>query len=165
MECGHHAQRFTAGKGITHSEMPASQGRSQGIQVWINLPARLKSVSPGYQQVDANALPTRSGEDGTVTVIVGEDSPLELQTAVRFLDVTLDGQSHFRETVPAGYRGFAYVVMGEAASGDDSISAGDAYFLEAGEELNLSASGVCRFMLCLGAPHGEPIRQHGPFVD
>jgi len=30
------AQRFTAGKGIVHSEMP--DGKAAGIQLWINLP-------------------------------------------------------------------------------------------------------------------------------
>ncbi|RMH38120.1 MAG: pirin family protein, partial [Gammaproteobacteria bacterium] len=40
------AQRFTAGRGITHSEMPESA--AAGIQLWINLPQRLKSIEPDY---------------------------------------------------------------------------------------------------------------------
>lgn len=159
------AQRFTAGRGITHSEMPASQGVSQGIQVWINLPGRLKSVSPDYQQVDAEALPSRSDDAGEITVVVGEGSPLELRTDVRMLDVILDAKSRFCETISAGYRGFAYIVKGDANWGEASISAGEAYLLEESEQLELSTSGACRFMLCLGMSHGEPIRQHGPFVD
>lgn len=49
------AQRFTAGSGIVHSEMPAETGRSNGIQLWINLPKRLKTLPASYQQVDDGA--------------------------------------------------------------------------------------------------------------
>ena len=53
-------QRFTAGKGLVHSEMP--QGRAQGIQLWINLPKRLKQMQPSYQQVDAEDIPSDSND-------------------------------------------------------------------------------------------------------
>lgn len=46
------AQRFTAGRGIEHSEMPDSDIMSNGIQLWINLAKDLKQIDPDYQQVD-----------------------------------------------------------------------------------------------------------------
>ena len=33
---------MTAGRGIVHSEMPASQGTQKGLQLWINLSSKYK---------------------------------------------------------------------------------------------------------------------------
>ena len=46
------AQRFTAGSGIFHSEMPSETEITEGIQLWVNLPQKLKTLDPDYQQVD-----------------------------------------------------------------------------------------------------------------
>ena len=48
------AQRFTAGSGIVHSEFP--DGHAAGIQLWINLPRRLKGIDADYQQLQANEI-------------------------------------------------------------------------------------------------------------
>ncbi len=50
------AQRFTAGRGIEHSEMPGETQATRGIQLWINLPQRLKQLDPDYQEVPASRL-------------------------------------------------------------------------------------------------------------
>lgn len=35
-------QWMTAGRGIVHSEMPASNGTQKGLQLWINLSSKYK---------------------------------------------------------------------------------------------------------------------------
>lgn len=35
-------QWMTAGRGILHSEMPATDGVQRGLQLWVNLPAKDK---------------------------------------------------------------------------------------------------------------------------
>lgn len=42
-------QWMTAGKGIVHSEMPATDGRNVGLQLWVNLAAAKKMTKPQYQ--------------------------------------------------------------------------------------------------------------------
>lgn len=66
-------QWMTAGKGIVHSEMPAAeQGRLQGIQLWLNLPATQKMCQPRYQELTANQLPIEQQENGVrIKVIAG----------------------------------------------------------------------------------------------
>src|SRR5271157_5709097 len=44
------AQFMTAGGGVMHSEMPGPGG-VQTLQLWLNLPARLKRVKARYQNV------------------------------------------------------------------------------------------------------------------
>lgn len=159
------AQRFTAGRGMVHSEMPGTQGRTQGIQLWINLPRRLKTVEPAYQQVNDGEFPETATEGGTVRVIVGEGSPLQLLTPVRYLDVKLQAGGAFHDTVPTDHRGLVYMVKGETRIGEYALKAGEACFFEGLPELDVRAIEECRFMVCSGQPHGEPIRQYGPYVD
>lgn len=42
-------QWMTAGRGIVHSEMPATNGKNVGLQLWVNLAAKHKMAEPQYQ--------------------------------------------------------------------------------------------------------------------
>jgi redox-sensitive bicupin YhaK (pirin superfamily) len=44
-------QRITTGRGIVHAEMPGTKGVNHGLQIWINLPRRLKGLEPSYQNI------------------------------------------------------------------------------------------------------------------
>ncbi|HEY4732808.1 MAG TPA: pirin family protein [Gammaproteobacteria bacterium] len=159
------AQRFTAGQGIAHSEMPSESGQTRGIQLWINLPRQLKSTAPGYQQVNAHQFPERSIDKGKVRILVGDESPLKLLTPVHYLEVFLEPDGHFQDILPVDYRGFIYAVEGQVKIGDSTLTSGEARFMEGIKQLTVSSTQASRFMVCFGKPHREPIRQHGPFVD
>lgn len=159
------AQRFTAGRGMEHSEMPDSQAMSNGIQLWINLAKELKTIEPDYQQVDKENIPVKEIEGGRVSIIVGDDSPLKLKTPVRYLEVNLDNAAQFVENIPDDFRGFVYLLSGKLKINADTLNAREAFFFGNINELNINALTESHFMLCMGKPHGEPIRQYGPFVD
>lgn len=159
------AQRFTAGRGMEHSEMPDSEVDSNGIQLWINLAKELKSIEPGYQQVDKENIPVKEIEGGKISIIVGDDSPVKLKTPVRYLEVNLDNAIQFTESVPDDFRGFIYLLSGQLNINSDNVSEREAFFFEGINELNINALAESHFMLCMGKPHGEPIRQYGHFVD
>ncbi|HEX9206235.1 MAG TPA: pirin family protein, partial [Candidatus Deferrimicrobiaceae bacterium] len=67
-------QWMTSGGGILHEEMPKPKdGRMEGFQLWVNLPARLKMSRPRYQEIPAAAIPVVRRQDGvTVRVVAGE---------------------------------------------------------------------------------------------
>jgi redox-sensitive bicupin YhaK (pirin superfamily) len=159
------AQRFTAGRGIVHSEVPGEHGNSSGIQVWINLPKSLKGIEPGYQQVDAQDIPERTIGKAVVRNIVGAGSPVLLHTVVRYADVYLGAGSQYREDIADGLRGFVYVVSGRVSVNGSEITTGSACFIEKTDVLDVTADQTSRFMLCFGRPHNEPIKQYGPFID
>ncbi len=159
------AQRFTAGSGIRHSEMPTSEGATTGIQLWINLPKRLKQVEPAYQQVNANDIPELMRGKARLRVIVGEGSPLQLLTPVHYLDIQLPGGEHFDEDIHAGFRGLIFVVSGQVQCDEQILNSGDAMLVEGLERLAFYALHDSRVMWCMGMPHGEPISQYGPYVD
>jgi len=157
------AQRFTAGRGIVHSEMP--DGHAAGIQLWINLPQRLKGVDPEYQQVERNEIPESKVEGGSIRTIVGKDGPIELKTDVEYLDVSLDASGVLTRPISDRFRGFIYVVEGSITLNGEVADAGAAAFVDSENALSIASIEGGRFMWCFGKPHGEPIFQHGPFVD
>ncbi len=159
------AQRFTAGSGIEHSEMPAPDSVSRGIQLWINLPRSKKAIAPDYQQVDVDQFPETPVKSGTIRTIVGDGSPLRLHTPVRYLDVRLHSDGHYEDTVESGYRGLIYLVEGTIRIGERTLNSGESCFVEGPDRIDITAMASARFMVCLGTPHGEPIRQRGPYVD
>lgn len=159
------AQRFTAGRGMEHSEMPDSKVNSNGIQLWINLAKNKKTIEPGYQQVDEEDIPLVNIEGGSIRVIVGEESPVKLQTPVRYLRINLDAGTKLNEKIPKDFRGFIYTLNGKLKINTEIVNEREAYFFENISTLDIEAIRESHFMLCMGKPHGEPIHQHGPFVD
>ncbi len=173
-------QWMTAGAGVVHSEMPeakfaAAGGRMHGFQLWVNLPKRDKMMKPRYQEVPAVRIPMASSEDGGVRVKVlagaalGARAVIETRTPIIYLDCELASGAAFSQPVPRDYNAFAYVVSGTGAFGSDSLPAGphDAIlFGSDGDEVALAASREkpLRTLLIAGAPLGEPIARHGPFV-
>lgn len=156
-------QRFTAGKGLVHSEMP--KGRAQGIQLWINLPKRLKQMPPSYQQVDAADVPSDSNDGVRVRTVAGEGSPTLLQTDVLYLDISLKSGSVYQQHIDNEMRGFVYILEGEIRLNQESLKTSEAMFFDVGTTLSLLGKQPSRVIICFGKPHGEPIRQHGPYVD
>src|SRR5574337_1620731 len=51
-------QWMTAGRGVIHSEMPEQQeGRMEGFQLWLNLPAQDKMREPWYRDIPSTEIP------------------------------------------------------------------------------------------------------------
>src|SRR5438309_11175074 len=65
-------QWMTAGRGIYHQEMPQGdpQGRMHGLQLWANLPSRLKMTAPRYQDIKAIEIPAVVDDAGTRARVV-----------------------------------------------------------------------------------------------
>ena len=157
-------QRFTSGRGARHSEMPATAGSNRGLQLWVNLPQRLKKIDPTYAGVDGSAMPIVREAGATLREIVGELSPVELQTEVRYHDLELEPGCEFSAVIPEGHNALLYVMNGELRAFDQSFSRGAGLLPSAGR-IDVRTEAGARFVLLSGRPHGEPIRHRGPFVD
>ena len=159
------AQRFTAGHGIVHSEMPSVEDMTRGIQLWINLPARLKASAPAYQEAGADRIVDEPVAGGTRRVIVGEGGPVQLMTPVRYVHYRFDQAGSVEEVLPAGWQAIVYLLDGALEVDGSALAPSDALFVREVERLKLGAQPGTEFMFVAGLPHGEPIRQRGPFVD
>jgi redox-sensitive bicupin YhaK (pirin superfamily) len=157
-------QRFTAGKGIRHSEMPEGNELSHGFQLWINLPRVKKEIEPSYQQVDSDDIPEKDIEGGKVRTVIGGDSPVAIHTDVLYQDITLnESTSHVLRT-NSSYKGFIYVISGILVIGEETVSEGKAYLVEDVEELDLRTSENSQMVYIGGIPHNYPIRLMGTSV-
>lgn len=166
------AMRITAGGGIRHSEFPADSSACSGLQLWVNLPSDRKEIDPSYADATSDQLPTEERADATVTTVVGEGSPLDLETSMEYLDVTItgsdSGSGSWTWEPPAAWVGFCFVVSGAGSVGrggeEEVLEAGRFVTLEGGDSLTLSTDTECRVVAVAGEPHGDEIHQRGPFV-
>src|SRR5260370_15135508 len=173
-------QWMTAGRGVVHSEMPAEYirekgGRIHGFQVWVNLPARDKLMSPRYPEVPASRIPQASTADGRalVRVIAGEAlgvrAAIDTRTPIVYQDWSLNPGAVVEQPLAEGHHALVYVFEGRAEVGSDGRSLGDGQLglLGPGPRVRLAApSGAAgaRLLLLAGQPLGEPVARYGPFV-
>jgi len=164
------AQRFTAGRGIVHSEMPGDKETASGIQLWINLPKRLKQIDADYQAASSDEIVSQtitgtSGNNAARRSIVGEGGPIKLLTPVVYFDLTLGKNGSYLWTPPEGSSGLVYIVEGSLVINSESLQSGYAYRLTDPVQLNFQSKEGTRLMVAFGIPHGEPIIQRGTNVD
>ncbi|KAG2720937.1 hypothetical protein I3843_02G045300 [Carya illinoinensis] len=166
-------QWMTAGRGIVHSEMPAGEGTSNGLQLWINLSSRDKMIEPSYQELPNHEI-ARAEEDGVeVQVIAGESmgvqSPVYTRTPTMYLDFTLKPGAEVHQNIPESWNSFVYIIEGEGVFGipnSSPVAAHHVLVLGPGDGVSVwnRSSSKLRFVLIGGQPLNEPVVQHGPFV-
>ena len=117
-------QWMTAGGGIMHEEMPEPrEGKMEGFQLWVNLPARLKMTRPRYQEIPFAPDPgDRRQEGARIRVIAGMVDGIrgpvtEIAADPTTLDVSLPPASSFIQPVARGHTALAYVFAGEGTFG------------------------------------------------
>ncbi|MFW5934661.1 MAG: pirin family protein [Halolamina sp.] len=155
------AMQITTGAGIEHSEMPADGAACNGLQLWVNLPGEEKDAEPDYEDAEAAELPTERVDGATVTTVVGEGSPLSTHTSMTYHDVRVNRAWEW----PAadGWAGFLFGVAGEGTADGRAFGAGDVWPTTDAGGVTVEGDGL-RLVAVAGAPHGDPIRQRGPFV-
>lgn len=167
-------QWMTAGRGIIHAEMPATDEENTGLQLWINLASKDKMVKPAYQELKSEDVPKVTKDGVTAIVIAGEalgvTSKVYTRTPTHYLHFIMEPNSRLEQPIPTGWNSFIYILSGQAyISRDDDKGLCDAHHTIA---LKPEGDGVtvvtkdkpCSFVIISGKPIGEPVVQHGPFV-
>lgn len=165
-------QWMTAGRGVIHSELPEQQdGRMEGFQLWLNLPAKDKLRAPWYRDIRADEIPAFTTPAGVrVRVIAGESHGVD--GAVRrevtnplYLDLELPAGASFVQSLPATQNAFVYVYRGDVDVAGTQVPAQRmALLANDGDGVSLHALADSRALLIAGEPLREPIAQYGPFV-
>ncbi len=170
-------QWMTAGGGIMHEEMPQPvEGKMEGFQLWVNLPASLKMTRPHYQGINANQVPTLQHAGGaSIKVITGSvdgiTGPVEGVAADPvYLDVHMPAEGVFSLPVAPGHTVLVYVYRGQASFGQNLengmlLSAPRMLVMGEGDQLEArTGQEAAQFLLMMGKPIGESIVRYGPFV-
>jgi redox-sensitive bicupin YhaK (pirin superfamily) len=164
-------QWMTAGHGIVHSEMPEQrEGKMQGFQLWVNLPASDKMCPPRYQNIDPDDVPVITTDDGTVIRIVtgtanGITGPITgISVDPLFIDVSLESNGTHTQAITPGHTAFVYAFEGSVEVAGTNIAFNKLALLSDGDEVALTTKNSGRAIVVSGAPIGEPIARYGPFV-
>ena len=170
-------QWMTAGAGILHEEFHSAAfarvgGMMQMIQLWVNLPAKDKMTSPGYQPILRQQIPelALANGSGTARVIAGsfggQTGPARTFTPMQVVDLKLKKGAALTIPVPAGWS-TGLVVLHGAVQAQDGAVATDAQMLmyeHAGQDISVQVLEDSVALLLCGEPIDEPIFGHGPFV-
>ena len=177
-------QWMTAGAGILHIERPPdalidSGGLFHGVQLWVNLPAKLKMTAPRYQDIAARAvsLVTNDQGDAIVRIIAGSlgefDGPGVTHTPITLVHASImPGGSLVLPWNPA-YNALTYVLAGAGTVGLDRAALnegqmalhvdGDFVVLSANDSQD-SRTSAYEVLILGGEPIREPVAAYGPFV-
>jgi redox-sensitive bicupin YhaK (pirin superfamily) len=170
-------QWMTAGSGLVHEEMHSweytkSGGPFEAIQLWVNLPARLKMTAPKYQTLTAGQIPEvpLAGDAGKVRVIAGDydgaKGPAETFTPIDLFDVRLKAGRGAFLTIKPGQNASVFVLKGKIRI-NGGTKAEDAQLVllnRKGDGVRIDADSDATLLILSGEPIDEPVFGYGPFV-
>ena len=174
-------QWMTAGAGILHDEVPTEEGFAlggpqHGVQLWVNLPARLKFTAPRYQAIAGSELTLFTNDDASAIIrliagTIGEFSgPGSTHTPITLAHATLKPGATVTIPWDTTHNAMAYALLGRGTTGPDhtELSAHQLAYFGAGDAVSVHASASVdepfEVLLLGGEPINEPIVHYGPFV-
>ena len=178
-------QWMTAGGGILHIEAPPEEvvavgGTFHGIQLWVNLPSRLKMTAPRYQDIRGGEVALLTNHDGgaLLRVIAGEvgghAGPGVTHTPIALLHATVQPGARLRLPWRDGLQRPRLRDGAAAAPSDPTawpIAPGQLAVLGAGDVVAIEAdadqderSPALEVLVLGGLPIREPVAAYGPFV-
>jgi redox-sensitive bicupin YhaK (pirin superfamily) len=168
-------QWMTAGSGLVHAEISSDAFKQAGgpleiLQLWVNLPARLKMTEPRYTGLQKDEIPALSMADGQATMHLvsgsfdGTDGPVESLTGIFMSWVEAKAGARLRFEGLNGRDVFLYVARGEIAIAGTRAGAFHLVALTPGDNLEIEVLDDGIFVLGHADPIDEPIVSYGPFV-
>ena len=168
-------QWMTAGSGLVHAELsPADFKRNGGpleiLQLWVNLPARLKMTAPAYTGLQRGDIPNIDLGGATLNLIAGEFGKAEGPVAWLlhgFMSTVEFDEPGVAVALPAtkGHSVFLYAVRGRLRVGGELVRPHHLVELnDDGDSVDIEALDEAMIVFGHAAPLGEPVVAHGPFV-
>jgi quercetin 2,3-dioxygenase len=169
-------QWMTAASGVVHEEFHSerftrSGGTLEMVQLWVNLPARLKMSPPRYQGLlDAN-IPRVSlpGDAGMVRVIAGQylgtRGSAQTFTPLNVWDIQVAQGGQVDLELPEGHTALIVVQSGSVRMNDTPAKTLDlADLSRTGNQVHIACESPARLLVLTGEPIQEPVVGEGPFV-
>ncbi|GEP07741.1 pirin family protein [Methylobacterium oxalidis] len=165
---------LAAASGAAHEERPAEGARVHALQIFVNLPARLKAGPARALHVRAADVPRLEGRGHRVRVVLGRSGDVSgaggTPEEMTLLDGFLEPGGAFAQALPEGRHAWIYAVSGRLSvrCGEEErlLPEGGALAVGAGSdaELILEAAELSHFVLLAGRPIREPFVKRGPLV-
>lgn len=172
-------QWTTAGRGIIHAEAPTKEfvkkgGELEGIQLWLNLPAKDKMITPNYQHLEDEQIPKLFSDDKKVqlNVIAGhqkeETGLIKTQTAVNVFTAKAEENGIMEISIPENHQSLIYLLEGEILVNNSAVLEKGKNqmitFHQDGNSILFEAKKASTVLILSGAPISEKVTQYGPYV-
>jgi redox-sensitive bicupin YhaK (pirin superfamily) len=169
-------QYMTAGSGLIHSEVSSSEFKKNGgdleiLQLWLNLPADKKMITPSYKGLQKEEIPTFSLDGGKVKIqqLFGEwngtKGAFEGNFPITMSTIYLENGGKFEKSVPADENIFFYIVQGALVVNGEEVNLRHLVEFENQEgAIKVAATEDAILILGHALPFNEPMVSHGPFV-
>jgi len=166
-------QWMTAGRGIVHAEVSPAAFRREGgqleiLQLWVNLPSRLKMTAPLYVGVQADGIPAITAEGMTVHLVSGEwqgrKGAIESLTGVflSWVEARPDASVTFDRL--SGRDVFLYAARGGIEVAGRQVPQFHLARLSEGDSVAITTTEPALFLFGHADPIPEAVVAHGPFV-
>ena len=171
---GGDVQWMTAGSGVVHSEgAPESFSKAGGvlhlIQLWINLPAAYKMITPSYQEIKSETIPVLKEGNSKVRVIAGDyknlQGPAKTFSPVSLLHVIIPEGEEITIEVEKMFNSSYYLTKGQTVVDEYDVPEQHLVWLsEEGDKITVRAIRDSELLFMAGEPINEPLVSYGPFV-
>nr|WP_298995350.1 pirin family protein [uncultured Polaribacter sp.] len=172
-------QWTTAGRGIIHAEAPTKEfvkrgGDLEGIQLWLNLPAKYKMMTPNYQHLEDEQIPKLFSEDKKVqlNIVAGHQKEvlgnITTQTEVNVFTAIAQEKGKIEIDIPKHHKSLIYLLEGEiVVNAKQVLKKGNhqmVTFNTDGDLIEFEATEKSTLLILSGAPINEKVAQYGPYV-
>ncbi|HWJ79552.1 MAG TPA: pirin-like C-terminal cupin domain-containing protein [Niallia sp.] len=173
-------QYMNAGWSARHAEEGVEDDIAHTLQLWVNLPKKLKHTDTTYQNIFSEEAPLVEFNGGFARVFAGDiagvQGPMKSLVPMTITEISLEKNASYIHRIPESHNAFIYVLSGEVEFGNingvtlNKHSVGTLTFKEDGKDINLSElfihakSRRCKVLIYSGVPIKEEIVPYGPFV-
>ena len=176
-------QWITTGAGLQHSEMfplldPNGPNTMELFQIWINLPARSKKVSPYFSMFWKEDIPEIQVKGVRIRLIAGQFENINApkpppdswaadpknEVAIAILDFESGSQYSLPEVAEGTNRSLYHFEGNSIKVAGTPVPVGTGAKLPADACLVQAGDHPSRVLLLQGKPIGEPVAKYGPFV-
>jgi quercetin 2,3-dioxygenase len=169
-------QWMTAGSGLIHAEVSSDDFKRQGgdleiLQLWLNLPARLKMTKPFYKGVSKENIPVLKldGDSVDVNIISGKIDNVkgffDSMTGITLATIFMNDKATLSLEIPVDHNILFYMIRGEVYVNSSQVhSLQLVEFKNDHSQLNISAGSESVILFGHALPLNEPVVAKGPFV-
>ncbi|MDD4566073.1 MAG: pirin family protein [Eubacteriales bacterium] len=162
-------QWMTAGSGIFHEEkLPASE-RMLGVQLWLNLPAKNKMVSPAYHSIKNAEIEEIMLENGKLRLLAGEYGHKKgfksKYLPFDYYDIHINADTSVVINTERENSVMVFTLLGDAYINGELIKEKTAAKLTEGDSVEIKAGDKNTQVLFISSKRlDEPVSWGGPIV-
>lgn len=162
-------QWMTAGSGIFHEEKLPAAERMLGVQLWLNLPAKDKMVTPVYHSIKNSEIEEIPLEEGKLRLLAGKYADKQgymgKYLPLDYYDIHLNPNGTIVINTEQDRSIMVFTLLGDAYIGGELVKEKTAVKLTSGDHVEISATDQKAQVLFIGSKQlSEPVVWGGPIV-